>query len=368
MEWADDNGTITSARAETWDAMVNNDQLDFSFVAELPVIEKSTAKRTPRTKGPARPVSTAPAAGSPLVPDLDAMAKTLQAHPDYRVIRRLAPRLEWPPAAPGQDLWTVLVLDTETTGLDHTKDKIIELAFIRLDIDRNSGLPVGKATVYDELEDPGIAIPKEIEGITGITQAMVSGRTLDEARINALMEGVQLVIAHNAAFDRPFVEQRLPLFKDLPWACSFADISWKGQGHGSAKLESLALAMGWFYEAHRAEMDCHALLAVLTAPLPLLGQTGCAHLIEMAQQPSFRLQATNAPFDAKEKLKARGYRWNAEQKVWGTRLNDVNALLAEYNWLKESAYHQRAAVVQVEKLDARGRYSTRPGEILYHQL
>ena len=34
-------------------------------------------------------------------------------------------------------------------------------------------------------------------------------------------------------------------------------------GQGSAKLESLALACGWFYDAHRAETDCHALLAVL---------------------------------------------------------------------------------------------------------
>ena len=345
--------------------MVNNDQLDFSFVADLPVVEKAPTKRASRSKAEAQP-SRSVVAEAPL--DLEGMATALRAHPDYRVIRRLVPRLHWPLALPENDLWTVLILDTETTGLDHTKDKIIELAFVRIDIDRNTGLPVGEAVVYDELEDPGITIPKEIEGITGITQAMVSGRSLDESRIAALTDGVQLVIAHNAAFDRPFVEQRLPQFRDLNWACSFADISWKSQGHSSSKLENLALAMGWFYDAHRAEMDCHALLAVLTVPLPELGQTGCAQLIEVAQQPSFRLQATNAPFDAKDKLKARGYRWNAEQKVWGTRIKDVNALHAEYIWLKEQAYHQRGAVVQVEKLDARIRYSDRLGDIIYHQL
>lgn len=351
--------------ASTWDSLVNNDQLDFSFVADLPVIAKEPVKRPVRAKPGTQPsVPVAPTA--PL--NLEEMASALQAHPDYRVIRRLVPRLHWPLAGPEQDCWTVLILDTETTGLDHAKDKIIELAFVRIDIDRATGLPVGDAVVYDELEDPGIAIPKEIEGITGITQAMVNGRSLDESRIAALTQGVQLVIAHNAAFDRPFVEKRLPQFKDVNWACSFADISWKSHGHSSAKLESLALAMGWFYDAHRAEMDCHALLAVLTAPLPAQAHTGCAQLIEVAQQPSFRLQATNAPFDAKDKLKARGYRWNAEQKVWGARLNDVNALQAEYVWLKEHAYHQRGAVVQVEKLDALIRYSARPGEVFYHQL
>ena len=36
----------------------------------------------------------------------------------------------------------------------------------------------------------------------------------------------------------------------------------------------LARDMGWFYDAHRAEMDCHALLAVLATPLPKLAHVG----------------------------------------------------------------------------------------------
>ncbi len=49
-------------------------------------------------------------------------------------------------------------------------------------------------------------------------------------------------------------------------------------------------------------------------------------------------------------------------------MGDSKALQAEFEWLKEHAYHQRAAVVQFEKLDALVRYSARPGELLYHQL
>ena len=33
------------------------------------------------------------------------------------------------------------------------------------------------------------------------------------------------------------------------------NIDWKKEGHGSAKLEYLALEKGWFYDAHRAEME-----------------------------------------------------------------------------------------------------------------
>lgn len=298
----------------------------------------------------------------------EAMAIALEAHPDFCVTRRLQPRLHWPAACEGQGVCRVVVLDTETTGLDQSKDRIMELALLRVDVDRATGMPVGTVQVYDGLEDPGMPIPKEVQNITGINDAMVQGHRLDEERVAAMLDGVDLVIAHNAGFDRPFTEARMPQFRNLAWACSFADIGWREQGRSSAKLESLAREMGWFYDAHRAEMDCHALLAVLTVNLPKLAHTGLAHLMAQAHKPSYRLQATNAPFDAKDQLKARGYRWSAEQKVWHTRVGDSKALQTEFDWLKENAYHQRSAVVQFEKLDALVRYSTRPGELLHHQL
>jgi DNA polymerase-3 subunit epsilon len=366
-------------------SLLTNDQLDFAFVADLPVATVTPRKRATRK---ATPASTAQAGAqtvgqaplgdarggvptsAPMAAESDSaeeMAAALDAHPDYRVLRRLQPRLEWP-AATGQSVCRVVVLDTETTGLDHAKDKIMELAFLRVDVDLATGQPVGSMQVYDQLEDPGMPIPREVQEITGITPDMVQGQRLDEARIAELLDGVELVIAHNAGFDRPFCEARLPQFRQLRWACSVADIAWKEQGRSSAKLENLALDMGWFYDAHRAEMDCHALLAVLTTMLPQLQRTGLAHLVEQASRPSYRLMATNAPFDAKDKLKARGYRWSAEQKVWHTRVGDGAVLQAEFDWLKEHAYHQRAAVVQFERLDALVRYSSRPGEVLYHQL
>ena len=291
------------------------------------------------------------------------MAQQLEAHPDFRVLRRLQPRLEWPPAAPGAGVTRVVVLDTETTGLDQSREQIIELAMLCVDVDNASGLPVGSVQVYDGLEDPGKPIPAEVVAITGIHDADVQGQALDEARILALLERVGLVIAHNAGFDRPFVERRLPRFANVPWACSFADIGWKAQGRGSAKLESLAQAQGWFYDAHRAEVDCHALLAVLAAPLPLGGGTGLSQLIRVAAQPSYTLQATQAPFETKDALKARGYRWNAEQRAWYTRLAGEALLAAEYEWLRLNVYGQRSATVSVEVLDARVRYSTRRGVV-----
>lgn len=340
---------------------MNDPQLPLGFdAAELPrpVAAKPKAKTKPR------PVA-APTAQPAAAPE--DMATLLDAHPDYRVIRRLVPKLHFD-RTPQGPVMRVVVLDTETTGLDQSRDKIIELAMLCVDVDTATGLPVGDVTVYDALEDPGTPIPKEIQSITGITDEMVHGQRLDEGCIAALLANVDLVIAHNAAFDRPFCEARIAEFSKLKWGCSFAGIDWKKEGYGSAKLEFLAMEMGWFYDAHRAEMDCHALLAVLGQPLPVAGQNSLAKIIAASEYPSYRLQANGAPFDAKDALKARSYRWNAEQKAWHTRLSDEAQLAAELEWMKSSVYNGRAARVQVEKLDARVSYSNRAGEISVRQL
>ncbi|WP_367849972.1 3'-5' exonuclease [Rhodoferax sp. WC2427] len=299
--------------------------------------------------------------------DGEALALQLEQHPDYRVLRRLVPQLHFA-AASGPGVKRLLVLDTETTGLEHSRDKIIELALLRVDIDTATGLPCGSVQVYDGLEDPGQPIPDIARKITGIDDSMVAGQALDEARITELLEGVDLVVAHNAGFDRPFVEARLPAFAAKAWACSFADIDWKQEGRDSAKLTALALDLGRFYDAHRAEMDCHALLAVLQAPMPIAGHTGLAHLLAAAEGTRYRLQANGAPFDAKDALKERGYRWDAANKVWHTRLMDEAALQGECDWLAAAVYRGRAARVQVEALDARVRYASRAGLLTWRNI
>jgi DNA polymerase-3 subunit epsilon len=320
------------------------------------------AKRKPRSS-PAAKLLPQPAAE--LTPQ--AMAAALEKNPDYRVLRRLVPTLHFDRVAQGPVV-RLVVLDTETTGLDHARDKIIELAMLRVDVDSASGLPVGDVQVYDALEDPGIPISPEVQAITGISGEMVRGQRLDEARIGAMLQGVDLVIAHNAGFDRPFCEARMPAFANLPWGCSFAEIDWKKQGHGSAKLEYLAAEKGWFYDAHRAEVDCHALLAVLSAQLITEQVTGLTKIIQGRRTPSYRLNATQAPFDAKDLLKARAYRWDAEQRVWFTKIVDEAQLDAEFQWLKSSVYGNRSACVQLERIDAAQKYSKRPGELSVSQI
>ena len=293
--------------------------------------------------------------------DLEAMAQNLAQHPDFRVLRRLVPRTDYGPLS-GQATRRVIVLDTETTGLDSKNEKVIELAMLSVLVDLATGLPIGPVTIYESFEDPGKPIPAQITEITGIDDSMVRGLRIDDAEVTALVEQADLVVAHNAGFDRPFVEARFPVFAGKAWGCSFQGIDWKKEGSGSAKLEFLASERGWFYDAHRAQVDCHALLQVLASPLAD-EQTGLARLLAGADQTRYTLRATGAPFEAKDKLKARGYRWDAEGRVWWCSLASDDLLDAECDWLRAEVYGQRSARVQLEAMDSRVQFSSRSGQL-----
>ena len=311
---------------------------------------------------PPEPPRTTPVpAATPL--SLEAMAQRLEQDADFRVLRRLVPVTDFGPPPTAAQTLRVLVLDTETTGLSHQTDKIIELAMLLVQVDAATGLPFGPVELFEGFEDPGMPIPDVAKEVTGISDDMVRGQRLDDAQVEAFVARADVIVAHNAGFDRPFVEARFPGFATKAWACSFADIDWKAAGAGSSKLSALAQDHGWFYDAHRAQVDCHALLQVLSRPVPKSESTGLAQLIAAVSKPSFKLRATGSPFESKDLLKGRGYRWDADAKVWFCTLPDAQRLDDELQWLKAEVYGRRNAQVEIEAMDGLVRYSARPGRL-----
>src|SRR5664279_4483043 len=159
-------------------------------------------------------------------------------------------------------------------------------------------------------------IPEESTKVHHITDEMVAGKQIDDAEVEALMTSVSLVVAHNAGFDRLFVEERFPIFATKPWACSFRQIPWSEEGFGSASLEFLAYRCGFHFAGHRATTDCHALLEVLQNPLSSSGSLAMQVLLQNARLPEIKVTVVGSPFESKDVLKERAYRWNAEKKVW----------------------------------------------------
>ena len=282
------------------------------------------------------------------------------ANDGYKVTRPLIERAFYSDQPPPAKLLKAAILDTETTGTNQATDRIIELGIVVVEYCPESGQVYRVLETFDELEYPDGPIPPESTLIHGITDEMVRGKKINDVAVEALMSDVSLVIAHNAFFDRGFVEERLPLFKSKPWACSYDQISWKTEGIGSAGLEFIAYRFGFSYAGHRASIDCHALLEVLQSELPLSGVKVMKVLLEKARIPEFKVSALKAPFETKDKLKERGYRWDAERKLWHTTLPQTDISI-EVDWLRAEVYSNRPFDLEWEKIDSYNRFSNRRG-------
>lgn len=280
------------------------------------------------------------------------MAEALEATGEYRVLRRFAPVAAYREDTP--DLLEGVYLDFETTGMNPQEDRVIEIGLVRF-----SYTPDGRVCrvldTFAALEDPGAPIPEEIRALTGITDEMVRGRLIDDGRVARFVEGASLVIAHNAAFDRPFAERRFELFRRLPWACAMTEVPWRAEGIGSNKLEYIAYRYGFYFDGHRADHDCLAGVHILAQELPISGRPALAALLESSRTVSYRVWATNSPFHLKDHLKARGYWWEPEQRCW-YKVVPERRLDAELEFLQDGILPPGTRP-DVEVLTALHRYS-----------
>lgn len=287
------------------------------------------------------------------------MARILESSGDYRIVRRLRPHpVKIPP--PGTPVRTGLVVDVETTGLDPRCHEIIELAMVPFSYGLDGTIfIVGES--FQRLRQPAEPITPEITAITGITNEMVAGHVIDPAEVANFAASASLVIAHNAAFDRRFLERFSDVFSTKPWACSLSQIDWASEGFEGTKLAYLAQAAGFFYDRHRAVHDCLATVELLGTPLPRSRIASLCRLLEAARLPSWRIWAENSPYDLKDILKARGYRWSGDAgpqpRAWYVDVPD-NQRQAELQFLKTEIY-RREINLNTRRIDAYDRFSNR---------
>ena len=240
------------------------------------------------------------------------------------------------PGHSGLDIVTVCFLDLETTGLDKIEDKIIELALKLVAIDQNNGELLGVIAEYQSFHDPNEPIDEKITLINGINNEMVQGCSIDWDEVNNLISTADIILAHNASFDRAFMDRYFSLSTEKIWSCSISDIDWLKRGFTSNKQELLCFWHGFYYDSHRAMFDVDALIGLLTHE-SYKENKPIIELIENASKPYYKLLALDSPFDTKDKLKANDYYWDPERKSWWKRLQ-LEEIETEQNWLTENIY------------------------------
>ncbi|MCY9532936.1 3'-5' exonuclease [Paenibacillus alvei] len=140
------------------------------------------------------------------------------------------------------------VIDLETTGLDHEKDHITQIAAIRTDGTRE----IGRFQTFVSLPN-GVVIPPEITELTGIKTEDLDGAPTEWDALLALEAFAYgtVIVAHNAPFDLAFISR---VFTTTRFVCTRA-LSKLVEPRESASLKDVCARHGIELNGHHRAMN-----------------------------------------------------------------------------------------------------------------
>ena len=99
--------------------------------------------------------------------------------------------------------------DIETTGLNSSRDSIVEIGALRFN-------KHGVCGTYSQLIDPGFPMPAEAGSVNNITDKMLFGQLTIHEALPAFIKfsAGSIILAHNAPFDCGFIDNCLSRLYD----------------------------------------------------------------------------------------------------------------------------------------------------------
>ena len=216
----------------------------------------------------------------------------------------------------------LLILDTETTGLDPQRDRCIELGAVLFDVPRRS-----------VLSQVSLLLPCDhnaAQAVNGIDPALTQQPQPWQQGLQwfeALLASADVVVAHNAAFDRQWfgIAPLPPIHK--PWLCTMDDIRWPAERNlrSTPSVRDLALAYSVpVWAAHRALTDCIYLAQVFERCIDL------EQLVAQGLEPR-RLYRARLSYDERHKAREAGFRWNEPVSgAWSRKLSEREVALLPF--------------------------------------
>jgi DNA polymerase III subunit epsilon len=205
-----------------------------------------------------------------------------------------------------------LILDTETTGVDPSVDSVIEVAACLYDLEIGCAIESYASLV----RAPGGNPAERINGVPAAALAEANHPIEVWRRVVELSLRADVVVAHNAEFDRSFVRAAgIASLAERTWCCTRADFLWEGGGEGGGrKLVEIVLAYGLgVASAHRALADVDMMSRLFTRVKEL--GTDLPALFRRAVRPKRRFVAM-VSFEMKHLAKEAGFSWSPERREW----------------------------------------------------
>ncbi|MDF2857662.1 MAG: polymerase subunit epsilon [Neobacillus sp.] len=182
-----------------------------------------------------------------------------------------------------------LVLDVETTGLGPTTDEVIELALKLFSFRTDTGEVIDIIEEDSFLREPLSHTARRnydnAYRVHGIPYELVQGKSFYDVKIKTYFHRADVVLAHNASFDRSFLYQMYPEVNDLKWYCTMRNVKWKNYGFENGRLLTLLQAHNITnYQTHRALDDITYLMDLMKKTSP----TGNLYLQEVLEKGPMR--------------------------------------------------------------------------------
>jgi DNA polymerase-3 subunit epsilon len=203
-------------------------------------------------------------------------------------------------------LTNVLLLDTETTGLDDTA-VCIEVAALLYSVPHAATIKAYSSLIF-ATENPAF----DVNRIPPALLAHAPPADMVWPAVGDLVDEAGAIVAHGAEFDRRFVPPSV--MGGTPWICSMEDLLWPRAQKPGESLVKLALAhdLGVSH-AHRAMVDCDLLARLLTRAAEM--GADLEQLLARGLRPKGRFQAL-VSFHDKDLAKDAGFRWEPEARRW----------------------------------------------------
>lgn len=175
-----------------------------------------------------------------------------------------------------------VALDTETTGLDTARDRIVQVGAVRL-----GGGAVDAGGTFDRIIDPGVPVPPSSTAIHGISDEDLRAAETAGEVLPALARwiGSRVVIGYAIGFDLAMLKAEHDRHA-LPWRphrslCVRQLAALLPFGPGEPSLDAIARWLDIRIEGrHRALGDARAAAAVYAALVPRLAEKGIATLAQ----------------------------------------------------------------------------------------
>lgn len=210
---------------------------------------------------------------------------------------------------------SILIIDTETTGLEPKRDWLLEIGLVLYSLE-NKSIMAQLSYLLNVPDNPS----EHINNIPLGAARQFCNYGFSEYYDNTakkMIESADVFVAHNADFDKKWMEILDPIWLTKPWICTLNDVSWPAIPAGGLSLVNLALHYGMaVFDNHRALPDCNLLAGIFKR------EPNTKELLTRALEPKklYFAPCIYDNFKLRDEIKSHGFKWNPESKQWQKKL------------------------------------------------